>query len=52
VAQAKKGGSLAAASETKGRADILKGRRFQADQKQIPRQWLGMTKRYRIGPTH
>jgi hypothetical protein len=43
-AQAKKSHSLAAASETKGRADSLPDDRFWYAPKQIPRLRLGMTK--------
>jgi hypothetical protein len=42
-AQAKKGGSLAAASETKGREDSLDDHCSRIDQQQIPRPWLRMT---------
>jgi hypothetical protein len=51
-AQAKKGGSLAAASETKGREERLDDRCCRMDQQQIPRRWLGMTEHCRIGSSH
>jgi hypothetical protein len=50
-AQAKKGGSLAAASETIGRVESIDDHSYRIDQKQIPRRWLGMTKNFRIGST-
>jgi hypothetical protein len=46
--QEKKSNSLAAASETRGREEILDDRRCRVDQQQIPRRWLGMTEHCRI----
>jgi hypothetical protein len=50
--QEKKSNSLAAASETIGREEILGDRRSRIDQQQIPRRWLGMTEDGRICSSH